>query len=111
MEDDAEVRDVAWLVSDLRGKDMHCADGPVGQVADVLVDPATDCPSHLIWREAVVVTKEVSIPISYIERVESGQIVLGVDRKAIERLPRFWTANPDAGIEVSALSGYCGSEL
>lgn len=106
MEDDAETHDVAWPVDDLRGKQIRCPDGLIGQAVDVLVDPVTERPSHLVWREAVVVTKEVSIPISYIERVENDRIILGVECEAVERLPRFWTADPAVGVEVSEVKGY-----
>ena len=45
------------IMADVQGKEIRCQDGRVGRVADVLVDPATERPSHLIWREAVVVTR------------------------------------------------------
>ena len=106
MEDNAETHDVPWLVHDLRGKQIRCRDGPVGQAVDVLVDPVTERPSHLVWRETVVVTKEVSIPIGYIARVERDRIILGVEREAVERLPRFWTTDSTADVEVSEVKGY-----
>ena len=84
------------LAEDAQGKEIRCQDGPVGRVADVLVDPLTGSPLYLVWREAVVMTREVSIPVSYVDHVEDGGIVLRVEREAIERLPRFWTADPDA---------------
>ncbi len=84
------------LAGDVRGKEIHCQDGPVGQVAEVLVDPQSERPLYLVWREAVIVTREVSIPIDYIERIEGDRVVLRVERKAIERLPHFWTADPSA---------------
>lgn len=80
------------LSEDVLGKEIRCPDGPVGQVTDVLVDPLTECPSHIVWREAIVVTREVSIPIEYVERVEDNNIVLRVTREAVERLPHFWAA-------------------
>ncbi len=90
------------IAVDVQGKEICCQDGRVGKVADVLVDPATERPSYLIWREAVVVTKEVSIPIDYVERVEGNQIVLRVKRDAIERLPHFWTADRDIAVHNAA---------
>lgn len=84
------------LAGDVQGKEIRCQDGPVGQVADVLVDPLTEQPLYLVWREAVVVTREVSIPVDYIERIEDNRIVLRVERQAVERLPHFWTADPSA---------------
>jgi len=91
---------------DVQGKEIRCPDGAVGRVADVLVDPATDRPSHLVWREALVVTKEVSIPIDYVERIEGDRVVLRVNREAIERLPHFWMADPAAAAHLSTVEGY-----
>jgi len=71
-------------------------------VAEVLVDPATERPSYLVWREALVVTREVSIPVDYVERVEGNRVVLRVTREAIERLPHFWTADTDEAAQGSA---------
>lgn len=87
------------LVSDVQGKEIRCQDGMVGRVADVLVDPVTERPSHLIWREAMVVTREVSIPVDYVERIEGNRVVLRVKREAIERLPHFWTADPSGAAQ------------
>lgn len=92
------------LIEDVQGKVVRCQDGPVGQVVDVLVDPLTERPSYLVLREAVVVTKEISIPIHYVERVEDGQIVLRVKREAIDRLPHFWTADP--GVDMPTTDAY-----
>ena len=90
----------------VRGKKIRCQDGPVGQVADVLVDPQTERPSYLVWREAVVVTREVSIPIDYVERVDDEQVVLRVPREAVERLPHFWTTDPGAAVDASRVERY-----
>lgn len=91
------------LAGDVQGKEIRCQDGPVGQVADVLVDPLTERPLYLVWREAVVVTREVSIPIEYVERIEGNRVVLRVGRQAVERLPHFWTA--DRGAARTATNG------
>ncbi len=74
---------------ELAGKSLICPDGVLGTVAEVLVDPETGCPTHLVWREPVVLYQEISIPIAYIERVDSEGIRLRVRREDIERLPRF----------------------
>jgi len=101
MEREAPPEIASALAGDVRGKEIRCQDGPVGQVADVLVDPLTERPLYLVWREAVVVTREVSIPVEYVERVEGDRIILRVERRAIERLPHFWTADPnDAPIPI-----------
>jgi sporulation protein YlmC with PRC-barrel domain len=91
--------------ADVCGKSIRCQDGPVGRVVDLLVDPLTERPSHLVWREAVVLTREVSIPVEYVERIEGDSILLRVRREAIEQLPHFWTADPKAAAPASA-EGY-----
>jgi hypothetical protein len=93
MEQAIRAESIDPTVADAQGKEIRCPDGTVGEVADVLVDPVTERPSYLVWREAVVVTKEVSIPIDYVERVEGNRIVLRVKRDVIERLPHFWMAD------------------
>ncbi len=102
MEREAAPGRVGQVAADVQGKVIRCQDGTVGQVADVLVDPLTERPSYLIWREAMVVTREVSIPIDYVERVEGDQIVLRVKREAVERLPHFWSADPGAAAHTNA---------
>lgn len=76
-------------VHELTGKSLICSDGELGPVAEVLVDPETGQPTHLIWREPVILYQEISIPIAYIERVDGEGIRLRVRREEIERLPRF----------------------
>ncbi len=106
MDEKATPWRVERAVQDVQGKEIRCQDGPVGQVTDVLVDPLTERPSHLVWREAVVVTREVSIPIDYVERVEGNEIVLRVTREAVDRLPHFWTADPDAAVHTATVERY-----
>ncbi|MCS7252002.1 MAG: hypothetical protein RMK32_09145 [Anaerolineae bacterium] len=76
-------------VQELAGKSLICPDGVLGIVAEVLVDPDTGHPTHLIWREPVIFYQEISIPITYVEEVNSEGIRLRACREEIERLPRF----------------------
>ncbi|MCL6430738.1 MAG: PRC-barrel domain-containing protein [Anaerolineae bacterium] len=103
---DAAEWHMGEVIDEIRGKEIHCRDGLVGQVSDVLVDPASGRPLYLVWREAVVVTREVSIPIDYVERVEGQQIVLCVGREAVERLPHFWTAEAGSATRPCHEEGY-----
>lgn len=109
MEDKTAPACPSSVGEDVLGKAICCPDGPVGQVCDVLIDPLTERPSHLVWREAVVVTKEVSIPIEYVERIDQDSIVLRVEREAVERLPRFLMTDPDASAGLSTTEGYRGA--
>jgi sporulation protein YlmC with PRC-barrel domain len=73
-----------------RGTPIFCTDGPVGEVHDVLIDPETESPTHIILREGILVIKEVNIPVDYVQEVESGRVLLKVNKEKVERLPRFW---------------------
>jgi len=80
---------MAEAAHELTGKPLICSDGVLGTVAEVLVDPETGRPTHLVWREPVILYQEISIPITYIEEVDGEGIRLRVRREEIERLPRF----------------------
>ncbi|MFB0535670.1 MAG: PRC-barrel domain-containing protein [Anaerolineae bacterium] len=73
-----------------KGTLIFCADGPIGEVHDMLIDPETGRPTHIILREGILVIKEVNIPVHYVQKVEGDRVLLKVDRGEIERLPRFW---------------------
>jgi sporulation protein YlmC with PRC-barrel domain len=73
-----------------KGTPIFCTDGPVGEVHDVLIDPETESPTHIILREGILVIKEVNIPVDYVQEVESDRVLLKVNKERVERLPRFW---------------------
>jgi sporulation protein YlmC with PRC-barrel domain len=73
-----------------KGTPIFCTDGLVGEVHDVLIDPETGKPTHIILREGILVIKEVNIPVGYVQKVESDRVLLKVDKEQVERLPRFW---------------------
>jgi sporulation protein YlmC with PRC-barrel domain len=74
----------------IKGTPIFCTDGPVGEVHDVLIDPETESPTHIILREGILVIKEVNIPVDYVQEVESDRVLLKVNKERVERLPRFW---------------------
>lgn len=74
----------------IKGTPIFCTDGPVGEVHDILIDPETERPTHIILREGILVIKEVNIPVDYVQTVEGDHVLLKVDKEKIERLPRFW---------------------
>jgi sporulation protein YlmC with PRC-barrel domain len=73
-----------------KGTTIFCTDGPVGEVHDVLIDPETERPTHIILREGILVIKEVNIPVGYVKKVEGDRVLLKVGKEEIGRLPRFW---------------------
>lgn len=73
-----------------KGTPILCTDGPIGEVHDVLIDPKTERPTHIILREGILVIKEVNIPVGYVQEVEGDRVLLKVNKEEIERLPRFF---------------------
>jgi sporulation protein YlmC with PRC-barrel domain len=88
---DQKIGDASNIYGNVvRGTPIFCTNGPIGEVHDVLIDPETEKPTHIILREGFLVIKEVNIPVSYVQKVENDCVLLKVDREEIERLPRFW---------------------
>jgi len=73
-----------------KGTPIFCTDGPVGEVHDMLIDPETERPTHIILREGILVIKEINIPVGYVQKVEGDRVLLKVNKDKIEKLPRFW---------------------
>lgn len=71
-----------------RGAQVKATDGYVGQVAEFVVDPISEQITHVVVREGHAWgRKDVSIPISQVERVEGDTVYLKVDKHSIEVLP------------------------
>lgn len=71
-----------------RGDAVYASDGRVGRVDEFMVDPKTDSISHLIMREGHLWgQKDVTIPVSQIERLETDAVYLKITKKRIEELP------------------------
>jgi sporulation protein YlmC with PRC-barrel domain len=86
-----KIGDASNIYKDVtKGAFVLCTDGPIGEVHDVLIDPETERPTHIILREGILVIKEVSIPVGYVKKVEGDCVLLKVGKEEIERLPRFW---------------------
>lgn len=71
-----------------RGSQVKARDGVVGQVDEFLVDPENDCITHLVLREGHLWGKrDVTIPVSKIERFTEDAVTLKLDKQALEKLP------------------------
>jgi sporulation protein YlmC with PRC-barrel domain len=71
-----------------RGAQVEAADGHVGQVDEFLVDPSDEHITHLIMREGHLWgQKDVSIPLSAIDRIEEDTVHLKLSKDEIEALP------------------------
>jgi sporulation protein YlmC with PRC-barrel domain len=70
------------------GAHVEAADGHVGQVDGLLIDPASEHITHLVLREGHLWgQKDVTIPVSEIARIEADRIYLKLDRRAVGELP------------------------
>jgi sporulation protein YlmC with PRC-barrel domain len=71
-----------------RGATVEATDGRVGQVDEFLVDPENSHITHLILHEGHLWgQKDVTIPVSEIDRVEEDTVHLKLSKRGIEALP------------------------
>jgi sporulation protein YlmC with PRC-barrel domain len=70
------------------GARVEASDGHVGRVDEFLVDPATERVTHLVMREGHLWGKrDVTIPVSEIDRIDEDTVHLKIDKRGIEALP------------------------
>ena len=78
----------AGEVSIRRGTPVKAKDGRVGKVDEFLVDPKNDIITHLVLREGHLWgKKDVSIPVSEIDRITDDAVYLKLGKKVIATLP------------------------
>lgn len=71
-----------------RGSPVMATDGKIGRVDELLVNPQNDQISHIIMREGHLWgPKDVTIPVSQIEKIADGAVHLKLDKKAVATLP------------------------
>jgi sporulation protein YlmC with PRC-barrel domain len=70
-----------------RGAHVEAKDGRVGKVDEFLVDLSDGHITHLVLREGHLCgEKDVTIPVSAIQRIEEDTVYLKLDRHSVERL-------------------------
>ena len=71
-----------------RGAHVHAVDGHVGRVDDLVIDSESERITHLLLREGHFWgQKDVTIPVSEIDRIEADRIYLKLDKHAVGELP------------------------
>jgi uncharacterized protein YrrD len=71
-----------------RGAAVEASDGRIGQVDEFLVDPKSGFITHLVLREGHLWgKKDVTIPISKIDRIERDIVYLKINKQETESLP------------------------
>ncbi len=72
-----------------RGAQVRATDGPVGKIDEFIVDPETCYITHLVMREGNLLGKKnVTIPVSVINRIEEKVVHLKIDRDQVAAMPR-----------------------
>ena len=73
-----------------RGMPINATDGSIGKVDEFVVDPASGHISHMVMREGHLWgQRDVIIPVSAIQTVESDVVYLNLARGEVESLPTF----------------------
>jgi sporulation protein YlmC with PRC-barrel domain len=71
-----------------RRADVHAKDGRVGKVDEFLVAPNSNHITHLVLREGHLWgKKDITIPVSEIDKIKDDGVYLRLDKEAIEKLP------------------------
>lgn len=71
-----------------RGASVEATDGHVGRVDEFLINPIDNTISHLVLRKNHLWDqKNITIPISQIDRFEENSVWLKLDKRSIEALP------------------------
>jgi sporulation protein YlmC with PRC-barrel domain len=71
-----------------RDATVKATDGRIGKVDEFLVNPENDHITHLILREGHLWgQRDVTIPVSQIERIEEQTVYLKLDKRAVQALP------------------------
>jgi hypothetical protein len=75
-----------------RGTRVEATDGHAGRVDEFLINPINNTITHLILREGHLWgQKNITIPMSQIERFEENTVWLKLDKHSIEALPAIPT--------------------
>ncbi len=71
-----------------RGARVEATDGQVGSVDEFLINPVNNAITHLVLREGHLWgQKNITIPMSEIDRIEENTVWLKLDKQSIEVLP------------------------
>jgi sporulation protein YlmC with PRC-barrel domain len=71
-----------------RGASVEATDGHIGRVDEFLINPIDNAITHLVLREGHLWgQKNITIPMSQIDRIEENTVWLKLDKQRIEALP------------------------
>lgn len=73
-----------------RGYSVIAADGPIGHVGELVVDPEGGRVTHIVLQEGHLWGKrEIAVPVPEIERADAGEVRLKLDKASVEALADF----------------------
>jgi len=94
-----------------RSAGVIARDGRVGKVDALLVSPQSGAITHLVLREGHLWgRRDVTIPVSEIERIEDNAVYLKLSKRAIESLPAVPMRARVGPAGVSAPCGHVSSD-
>jgi len=71
-----------------RGEHIHAADGPIGRVQGLVIDPADHHVTHILLQEGHLWGKhQIAIPIGAVTDVTADGVRLDLTKDAIRDLP------------------------
>jgi uncharacterized protein YrrD len=77
-----------------RGSQVEASDGHIGEVNEFLIDPNNDQITHLVILEKQLLHhKEVSVPVTEIEKIKENVVYLKLSKKNVEELPAIRSKN------------------
>lgn len=71
------------------GARTHCEDGPCGKLVRLVMDPATDGVTDIVVERGVLQKHDRVVPIGAIQRMEGGEIHLGVHSSRLADYPEY----------------------
>jgi uncharacterized protein YrrD len=75
-----------------RGSQVEATDGHIGEVNEFLLNPDNDQITHLVIQEkGLLHHKEISIPVSEIDKIRENIVYLKISKKKVEELPTIPT--------------------
>jgi uncharacterized membrane protein/uncharacterized protein YrrD len=87
-----------------RGTKVEATDGEVGQVDDLILDPATGVVTHFVLREGHRWgQKDVIMPVSAVKSVEAERVYLNLDQETIQAMLAIPTKQRRAAADIELL--------
>lgn len=73
-----------------QGSEIHDRDGdPIGEVKQIIADPASHDVTHFAISRGVIFETEKLIPVQWVDSIEDGKVNLAVEKEVIQQLPEY----------------------